>query len=581
MSNTPLTSLVPNSTPGTAGYGPVVQYNGITFNTTCKAHLNCTPVYDQAQRVVTHLQYHLSVHGFIARSTESEESASMASLQDALTEPGKPLTIKTFGFDSGTFSTAKSGATDATRPDLIWGAKPRLLSLDPAGGQLAWEFTWECEFNVSRAVAASAARLNNFLAFNYEWAASIDQEGLTTRTIAGYCQVAAIRGDNAARTLLFNVDAKWDQISVAVPYGFRRIANNRRINDARNRIDFVIVDKELTGEAFPAGIVEANIEYSFANNPPAFVEWNGTISGTLTVAPGLPAWLAAEKFFLILYDRIGRLRDAVHASGIEHWVLPRTLQFSRDMFGRTSRFSVSFLVIGCLRDIVGQSGIFEPLGFDYTAWASDMQQSKAWDNRGRAGLRFSPNDDSLIDLASSTASVNIGRDGTNVQSTGGNYSRVFSCEGVTPERSWIGYRNKISVIRDVHANAHQLSQSYTPTPLPEVNTFATVGMTAGPTGDASYSDSYRTEYTSPPAYYVLAQGAGMRLRYQPVPLAMATYNGVELEELNRNVEVEAKGSFFGCPMFMGRWAILYRAKSAISDISAASNPTACFIAEKK
>src|SRR5207247_1857663 len=82
-----------------------------------------------------------------------------------------------------------------------------------------------------------------------------------------------IRGAEASRSLLFNIDNKWGQITVNIPAGFRRITNHRRINDARNRIDFALIDRELSGEAFPAGIIDADIDYDFENIPPAFICW--------------------------------------------------------------------------------------------------------------------------------------------------------------------------------------------------------------------------------------------------------------------------------------------------------------------
>ena len=171
-----------------------VTYNGVSFGASRKSSLVGEFVYDEADLVVTHVKYRLTVHAFLTSATVAAEATAMENLQNRLSSPGQQLKISGIGFDDG-IDTAREGVT----PDLIFGAKPRLLQFVEVTGGTAWEFVWQCEFNVSRCGSAFSDVLKSptpWLAFNYDVVYSIDDEGLLVRITSGYVQIPIVRDKN-------------------------------------------------------------------------------------------------------------------------------------------------------------------------------------------------------------------------------------------------------------------------------------------------------------------------------------------------------------------------------------------------
>ncbi len=560
MPTTAIASVTPAGT---------ISYNGITFDTLTNCRLIATPQFDRADRTVTHIQYRLIVHGFIWGATVSNCETGMDAMQDALTQPGRTLTITDMGFDVGSITTNKTG----TRPDVLWGVKPRLLDMQPMG-LIAWEFTWECEFNISRCAAGDNIRAMPLLALNYEWSQSVDEQGLSTRTIAGYLQVPALRGDDASRVILFNVDSKWDSFTVNIPPGFRRINNTRRINDARNQIDFVLIDRQLTGTAFPPGIVDGQMKYSFENHVESgFVQWIANLSGHLTTAPGVAPDLAAEKFLLLLADKVQKLRQSAGQTGNKALVLPMKLRFTTTPIGdvRTSEFGCTMLVTAKFTELLKAAGLWQPApGIDWQQWATSMQAVGVFNNRGVAALRFNTNDDRIIDPCDGTQTASIGNDAGFLSTPTGGYQQIFGPENVTKENSYLSYHNSIRSIGQNNLSFHHLAQPSTPpspgtATTPPDNGIATLPTPTGLT-------DHVTESNGAPSTYVIMEGRAVRIKFAPEPPTLVNIDGTPVEELSRDVQVLQKGNHFGVPIFLATWSIMYRVKGPITSVKATPNP---------
>lgn len=552
----PVTAIKDTAPAGTISYGTV------TFGVIRNYSLQASPIYDQAERTRTHTRYLLRVQGVIWADTVAKENAAMQTVQASLTDPRRRLVIEDIGFDSNRDIQFPGGNT----PDVAWGPKPRLLMMEPVGGVLAWEIIWECEFSINR--CPNTGMLNAMLAFNYETAYAINHEGLTTRTLSGYVQVPGIMTTGLRSPLPFSIDELWDSIKFVLPAGFRRMDAARKINDAKDRIDFVIVDTEFASEAFPQGIAEADLDYDFASRPPGFAAWTASLSGTITVAKGHPTWLAAQKFFLILFDKVGHIQNVVKLQGKGGTVIPQRLQFGYKLFSLSSRFSVQFLVTSCLNELLSSGGIWKPLNTNWTQWSASMPLNVA-NNRGAAGLELNGFADVIIDLCTPQQSVTIGDDSVVANQFNTPPKQTISCAGITQKNSYILFENKVTAVEEQNAVVHKLAQAIqTSVASP---TAGAVGQILFGAPNVSGTD-HTLQYQGMPDTYILMTGRALRLKFTPEVPVLTTVGGLPVEELGRNVEASEVTDFFGCPLYGLRWAVLYRVKGHLSFIETPKKP---------
>lgn len=537
-------------TPSTPAIGAaqlgVVSYNGVDFGATRYAKLTGKPVYDQADRTVTHIQYMLVVHAFITAKSVTLENGKMDTLQDKLLQQGRNLVINNIGFDAG----INTGNRQAT-PDLIFGAKPRLMEFENVGAGLGWEVVWHCEFNVSRCNSKIfTTPKSSLVAFNYDVVYSINHEGLLTRVTSGYLQIPIGRSEAEAerRRLFQNIESTWSGFTVTVPYGFRRAETTRRLNEAKNRIDFSIIDVELTGDAFPNGIVEAQGDYEFENVGVGFVKWVATLNMSLTVAPRYHPALAGQKFFVILFDRVRRLMQTVTQEGKTGFLLPTRLRMGHRLWSRTSRFSFSFTVHSHLFEILTGSGLWTPLPeSNWRAWAKSM--GDVWGNRGVSGLLFNKSDEAIIDICSGTTALNIGNDGSSARSTGKEDVQLLRWPKPTEEASYIAYHNEIRTVVEEDAVLHSFSQEYDPDE----------SESKKPKSRSSVTPQV-VQYAGTPSVKILMSGYASRVGFKPVAPKLLSYGGAPVVKLAETIKIDdtPSASFLGYPMYKGKWTILYQ-----------------------
>jgi hypothetical protein len=536
-----------------------ISYNGIAFGVFREnMQIRCEPVYDDADRSVKWLKYKLLIHTIIYSddNTVGNTQGTMEGLQLALNEPGKTLTIQDVGFDTIHGVTSVTG--DATRAqDIMWGVKPRVLEMRPVGGVLAWEVIWECEFNINR------YSTSGFLAFNYDCVYDVDDEGLTTRVINGYAEVPGVlAGDGISA--LFNVDSQWDYITVGIPYGFQRVRNTHKINASKMRIDFTVIDRELSGEAFPTGIIKNDLTFSLQNAAErGFGAWVGSVSGSMTVAPGYQPSLAVPKFFAILYAKIGSMNALMANRPQPGAVVPITLAISHKLFSRETSFSCSFLISRCLEEVLQGTGMYDKNpDSDYNQWMASLSQ--VFSNRGVAGLRYQTAGDTIISRTNQRATVNIGYDaGGQLQPYGAGVYNVV-CGTITEANSYLTYdvitRSLISTSQVLHKPAS-----------------STQGTGSGGAPSGSAPDPHTMQVQSDPTMWVIAYASAARLKFPVDTTAsiLTTVKGMQVEYWAELHSEQKKESFFGCALYKRKWIIVYRVKGIAEDMPVFSSGTDC------
>lgn len=552
-----------NGAGGQTGFG-TISYNGFAFSIIRNVKIQSQFVYDDAGLTITHVKYVMSVRGFIYAEDVASQQTNMNDLHLALSESGQQLVIEDIGFDSK-IDTARTGVT----PDLIWGAKPLDCQFRPLGGNVAWEFVWKVEFNISRCESASASPANRFMAFNYELNYSTDEQGFVQRAISGYVQIAQNRV-SGSRAIAWDIEAAWDRIVFRVPVCFRRLTTTRSINSARNRIDFNIVDDELRDLPYPAGIIEADADYDFENQGRSFENWIATLSVDFEVAPGYPPSLAANRFFLMMADKTAKLRAG--AAAAKGAVIPLKLRISTKPFGRRSRFQVIWQVVACLKEILKSSGLYEAVpGTSYQLWAASMVNVGIWNPRGRGGWRHTTNQDAIIDICSGANLADIGNDQGACLTPIVPYQYSLLCP---PGNPYIHFENEIWAEQSQNVVIHKLSQLWegiTQSPTAANGTSMPFGSSS------STGEDHISQFEGSSNDYVMMIGRAIRLGKAPDVPRLVSIGGVPVEEIARKVIPKAIAQYFGCAAIGARWAILYRVRGQLSYVKPPVNQDVCFV----
>ena len=548
--------------------GGTIAYNGYTFPNLRNSEFTLEPVYDEAGRHVVKQRLTLAINWFAYSTTEDGAAAVIEDMRDRLSVAGQTLQLTDLGFGDLVINQAAGSSPSGTHVDVSWGPKPGPLKAVSIGG-LAWECSWHITTEIQE--CANTYSLS-FLALNYSVAWSVDHRGLQRRTIAGYYEINQTR-DGTSRAVARSADEAWNGIRVTVPENFRRASTERQLSPDRNRMDFAITDEELEGYAPPDGMIEATIEDSFSNIPPGFARWRASLNCSFECAPDRKPAAAAVAFMTVATQKAASLQKA---AGKKRVVLPTSLRMSRDRLGRRSTFGMEWTVVACLNDLIAQSGLWETVpGTSWAKWSASM--SKAWENRGFAGLRFDPKEDTLVDLCAGISTATIGG-GLAYKPLAGVGSGMLSVGDVDEEHSWLAYENRLEPYREQTLVAHKPVQAFTPVAPPQgvvgtaIATATDVTLTSASMGTSPDVIQYRGN----PTDYVLMRGKAMRLKYQPAVPALLTVEGVPVVEVRSKIDgPKTLTCFFDVPVYVVRWAILYRVDGYLSAVKPPANPALC------
>lgn len=530
----------------TSGFG-IIAYNGYTFGPLRDVKLEAEPVFDEAGWAVTHLKYTLTVHAIIWGETLSAQQSGMANMQQRLSQPGRTLTIEDIGFYTDV-------DTSSLTPDLMWGVKPRVISLNPAGGDLAWEVVWRCEFNVNLCIDEEF-NPQAFMALNYSVMYSTNDRGLVTRNITGYFQIPRVsRG--AATQYTRSIEEFYSRITFNLPPIMRRLSSSRQISLDRSRMDFSVIDEEIYGLPLPDGIVAGEGTYDWENvKPHAFLQWQATLTATFEVARGYPKSLAAQKFFVLLFDKIAAIRQATPTDGA---VLPVSLRFSTDVFGRASTFACAVRVTASLPSILSASGVWRPMpGTSFQAWQASMDAVGLFNPRGQARLTHSVQDDVIIDICGGVTDVTLGNDTYQIAEADGDYSPVFSCDGITEQNSYLEFKNRLSAAVEQSGSIHRPAIDWEGM-AQDFDSNILGGVTIGTPANGEASATNPLQFQGAADNLVVMQGAAVRIKYYPEIPTLKMVGGKTVEELKRKVDIEQVSSYFECPVYLLTWSILYQ-----------------------
>jgi hypothetical protein len=594
----------------------VVSYNGVTLNPTVSYKLSGTAIEDDAQRSYMYTEYTLEgrfvIFGDVSESvyTAARCSTRMQEIRNLLSAPGQELKLTGIGFGDMVVNSPANGrilVSSTYVNDVNFGPKPKVIDCAPYG-DTAWEVIWTCTFSIIEPRASNEYALT---ALNYKLDFSSDHRGLTTIDVSGHYQIPLSYANYQANS--FNpgkltgpiqADAFRDRIFVQAPTDFRPRSVRTSFNEAKNRVDFSYQLVEAEGEAFPPGIVAADIDESWDNDGPQnFSGFNGTINGWMEVAKGYPVTTAPRQFLNIFTSRLNYIRSqaSVNSNGgkFTPTVIPMRFSFGCKRFTRRYDFSAEYAVVGCLPDFLKSSGIWEPLGTDHNTWITSLQG--VFNNRGVSQVK--PGLDVIIRTGNTQRKENFNVGFTTVKPADGApvSTLTFDCASITETNSYLAYENNVRVVKESSAQFHKFAQapgsdnssttangftspsvssSVTQTSARLIDSVASafgVFGVAGQTVDAvktntsnpriassaTASNTANTkpdavEYTSTSTDYIVMYGKAMRIKFVPQVPTIEKIGQSKATLKEEHVEAPRVMAMIGdCPVYSIRWAKVY------------------------
>lgn len=558
------------------------------------------PVYDTAGRTVIYSEIEIAIRTTIYRTTVGAVDAVVDALQTLLNQNGGAFIWQAKGG-----GTIRANVPGERSRDVNYGPKPQLLSLSKIH-----QLKTQIDFRITVCLPMGCTTpffKGGVLEFNFRLAWAGDLSGRTRRTYSGHLVIPVTRGDNGSRKLQDNADLYLEKIVPKVPYGFERETNERTLNEAKNRLDFTIVDMEMgSGINFPPpGVIRIQASNELSGQFPGGVKYQGTLSANYELEKGTDPKVAKDHFFMMFNDRqeaikkfIADNRKNPNGPGLDGKtglnVIPMAFTATEpDIFGPPQcHFRLSYYFVSPISVFLTQS-LYRPVpGSNWELWSQSLS-AHAPHARGLAKLGFSNDDDLIIDPCykpavappmQSTVSSHppLSRDqgffgrtslrlnnpppGPGLGDSGNtNFWRyagsLLILQSIGAEVSFIDYRSNV-MIQTIDSVVCQ-------TPLAKKK-ISTPSGSEGVQGDFSEANGVQLtdmddqpktliQETSNGETYIVLTGKAMRVGYEVNPPKLVSVGGVKCIPANREQDGFAQEIIgnVGLPVYLAQWSIRY------------------------
>ncbi len=535
--------MVGNSATGTC------SYNGYTFDGARTIKVQSEPARDEANRTVIYVKHTVTVDAYIAGSVD----LTMETIRRALTHDGQQFIFINEGFGTNLIVNGPQGSG---MRDVMWGPKTNLIAWESVGDNQACHVVWQVTVCVPECINAS---YTGIMALNFDINYDIDEMGDTTRTIAGYVQIAQTwNGTN--RTPTDTADAYWEKIKPEAPNGFHR-KKSRHLSKDKSRLDFTIVDREIpSNNPYPAGatFIEGrhSVRWTRGNHATGY---RNVISMRITPRKGFTGSVAWAIFVAIVQKR---LKAAITA---KRWFVIDDISVEEDIFGRPCSFNIGWQNLSTVKELIGDASadpkdaeavgkearnvignllsnnsLFQPIGTNWQQW----KQSLALDTfapRGHAGLSNSNYNDAIVDLCGGAKTLVAELGATVTQAK----TATASLQNVTPprENSWINFKN------DIVPEQHNLSVQHAP--LQEV-------PSQGGQNYPSGNNPAIIQVRGAPHYVYYMTGHCTRAGYPIDRPSITSIGGQAVTPYGKGrFRTWCHGVFFGLPVYKAIWHLAY------------------------
>lgn len=379
----------------------LIYYNGFLFACASNVSVTQQPILDDAGMGTAYHEITVRLTAVVAPSSTTASSVygtdtEMQNLRDLLSKPGGHFIIAQKGFG---WRLEVNASMQGLR-DVNFGPKPQILSWTPLGSNMAAEVEWSVVVCVPQCYV-HPGRSSGVMSINFGVTFAIDNQGMTTRTIAGYYEIAmthvAAAGFLAGydRRLVDTADRYWNAIVTRFkpPIGFKRSVD-RNLSNNKKRMEFTITDAEVpSNNPYPEGVTNITARHRVTWNRRKPLDYRNEFSASIGLRPGLNGFWAWAIFVQLVRQR---MNNAIrHAT--DNWVMLEELSAEEDIFGYTHNFAACFRFLSKIEDFVRDSGLWQPIGTNWDRWAYSLNND-AMNARGYAKLQHRTADETIYDL---------------------------------------------------------------------------------------------------------------------------------------------------------------------------------------
>lgn len=566
----------------------ILSYGKFIFPNAIKARITANAFDDSTSRYTKYVVHRLEVETVLypgvdedlqgspgaAFFPEADDSADagMSAIKRILETRGLPLLFEEKGYGDFNINTANG------QQDVLAGPNPKILAWEPLGNNYAVRIVWSVEVTLT-ACALFTIQDNRITEFNFSTVWSIDQLGLTTRTISGHWEVVLRIQDNV---VINNADLLRDRFTFSIPLAFKRLSQNYSLNHRQDRMDFSIVDQEYAADdknPYHNGVVENTLKQTTRSLDKGVMseQWMTTISGTVTVAKNKPRLLAWIAFIDVVKSRLDHaLQNAMTSSGESSpgdegegegessaVIIPGHLSVTEEIYGRSMTFSFSWVMFTTLKTFINASGFWQPV--DRVATIQGQRTgltapNEAWTPRGAKQLRQTRSQP-LIGLCQNQAAVGLNAF-ANRKKTVDDSAEIFSCKKPTADKSWVMWSPNIYKIEHTnrYASFPASGGSRTETPFRLGATTANRATVTG--GSAStQSKAYQLptiHQSSPQSAEIVFFGSANRLGFAIPEITLETVGGAKVTPKGDHRQLDrAPINVGGCPLYRSMWIRTY------------------------
>ena len=534
--------------PGLAATGELT-YNGYTFDGASHISVEQVAVMDDSGRSIKESRITITVQAIVTEGPSASDTLddAMEDIRSRLMHSGQTLIFRDKGFGRPLI------VNRGKKRDLNYGPHPEVLTWVPVGDNRAAEITWRVTTTISPCQEERSGGIKQ-LQWGINW--SISATGLTTRSLDGFIEIQA---DKVGTT---SADSYRTYFAPKLIAGFKR-AQNWTLAPSKARIDFSIVDEEINSQSpYPAFVTQIDVRtrVSWRRGKESFKP-TVSISGTIAMMPGVTPAEAYAVFHTIASQRLLWARRR----GMYPFIM--AIDIEEDIFNRPQSFGISYTLFSqsknALRFLIGNSGLWRPIGTDWRRWASSLSDT-VFSNRGSAQLEHFPGDDVVVDLCVGNRRVSPNNLQLNASPSPGDLRMsIFQNEKPPEESSWQQYDSAAIPYRDQPAVRQSPIQE--PDDDNAAGTFDPDTIKKVPSVQAIYGPPSRARANVPDIiqiggsfrYGMRLAGSARRVGY-PIPRP-------KLERVGNQVPVEVASKFmqrvvdnyFGVDVFEARWAIDY------------------------
>ncbi len=515
-----------------------LSYNGYLFDGATKIEADVEFMYDDAGRTIIAHRHTIIVDAIVANDVDLD--GDVLNIRERLGEAGKKLTFVSKGFGDDLRAVGNVS-------DVAAGPHPQELSWKPLGDDKAAQIRWQVVVTVPLCVLGSPVFVG-VMALNYSIDYKIDAMTDTTRTITGYIQIAQKAGISASDT----ADRFRNQFAPLPIVGFKREWTWTG-NLKKSRVDFVIVDTQIPSpNPYPPNIMAIDGRHRLTwRRRPNGVRFSNTISMTITPEAGLSGSQAWAVFLTIAAQRIAKAKANAQP------VLINSLEVEENLFGRPQSFSVSYSMLSCIKDFVGDAGLWEELGTNWNSWRTSLRTTM-FHNRGNARLEDIAANDVVVNLCKSPGIAFVSPSNKRLLAVD-NRIRSGGLQNEIPpaDKSYEAFASRIIPYRDRPAVRQSIIQAPTkdedfwdPSASGVPRSGFSFGSSGGVTPDV-------IQQGGAGRHGVRIIGHATRVGYEVARPALVTIGGkATIERWFRGMQWVV-GNFFGVPVYAARWAADY------------------------